>query len=136
MIAEAEPLAPAPTASARFLGRSISPLTRRRLDSFCRNRRGFWSLWIFLALFTITLFSEFISNDRPILIHYDDHWYFPVVADYPETTFGGEFPTAADYRDPAVQQMISQHGWMVWPPIPFSYNTINYRLTSPAPSPP
>ena len=120
----------------RFLGRPISPLTRRRLDSFRANRRGFWSLWIFLALFTLTLFAEFIANDRPIVIRFAGGWYFPVFADYPETAFGGEFPTAADYRDPEVQKLIRAKGWMIWPPIPFSYNTINYALPGPAPSPP
>ena len=120
----------------RFLGRRITPLTRRRLDSFYRNRRGFWSLWIFLAIFLVTLFAEFIANDRPILVRFDGAWYFPVFVDYPETTFGGEFPTVADYRDPAVQKLIKAKGWMLWPPIPFSYSTINYDLPSPAPSPP
>ena len=124
------------SAPDRYLGRKISPLTRRRLDSFCRNRRGFWSLWIFLAVFLITLFAEFIANDRPIIVRFDGAWYFPVFTDYPETTFGGEFPTATDYRDAEVQKLISEKGWMVWPLIPFSYNTINYNLPSPAPSPP
>jgi microcin C transport system permease protein len=123
-------------AANRFFGLRITPLTRRRLDAFRRNSRGFWSLWIFLALFFVTLFAEFIANDRPILVRYDGAWYFPVVADYPETTFGGEFPTSADYRDPAVEKLIAAKGWMVWPLIPFSYNTINYNLPSPAPSPP
>jgi microcin C transport system permease protein len=123
-------------AADRFLGRKISPLTRRRLDSFRRNRRGFWSLWIFLAVFLVTLFAEFIANDRPLLVRFDSAWYFPTFVDYPETTFGGEFPTAADYRDPAVEKLIKAKGWMVWPPIPFSYGTINYDLPSPAPSPP
>jgi microcin C transport system permease protein len=125
--------APAPD---RFLGRRITPLTRRRLDSFSRNRRGFWSLWIFLAVFLITLFAEFIANDRPIIVHFNGAWYFPVFTDYPETTFGGEFPTATDFRDPEVQKLISDSGWMIWPLIPFSYDTINYDLPSPAPSPP
>src|SRR5712692_9348451 len=124
------------TASDRFLGWRITPLTRRRLDAFRHNRRGFWSLWMFLALFLVTLFAEFIANDRPILVRYEAAWYFPVFSDYPETTFGGEFPTTADYRDPAVEKLISEKGWMVWPLIPFSYNTINYNLPSPAPSPP
>src|SRR6266436_6288062 len=106
-------------AADRFLGRRITPLTRRRLDSFRRNRRGFWSLWIFLALFLVTLFAEFIANDRPILVRFAGAWYFPVFTDYPETTFGGEFPTPADYRDPAVEKLISEKGWIVWPPIPF-----------------
>ncbi len=120
----------------RFWGRPISPLTRRRLDAFRANRRGFWSLWIFLALFTASLFAEFIANDRPLVVHFDGGWYFPVFVDYPETAFGGIFPTAADYRDPEVQKLIAAKGWMAWPPIPFSYNTINYNLPSPAPSPP
>ena len=93
-------------------------------------------MWIFLALFFVTLFAEFIANDRPIVVRYADGWYFPVFVDYPETTFSGEFPTPADYRDPAVAKLISEKGWMVWPLIPFSYSTINYDLPSPAPSPP
>jgi len=119
-----------------FLGRPISPLTRRRLESFRANRRGFWSLWIFLALFGVSLGAEFIANDRPIVVHFDGGWYFPVFTDYPETEFGGEFPSTADYRDPAVQKLIEAKGWMLWPPIPFHYDTINYSLPSPAPSPP
>jgi len=93
-------------------------------------------LWIFLALFFVTLFAEFIANDRPIVVRYEGAWYFPTFADYPETTFGGEFPTPADYRDPAVAKLMSEKGWMVWPLIPFNYSTINYNLPSPAPSPP
>jgi microcin C transport system permease protein len=134
--ARAEPAQFAPPAGDRFLGIRITPLTRRRLEAFRRNRRGFWSLWIFLALFLVTLFAEFIANDRPIVVRYEGAWYFPVFVDYPETTFGGEFPTPADYRDPTVDKLISEKGWMVWPLIPFSYDTINYSLPSPAPSPP
>jgi microcin C transport system permease protein len=130
------PAASLPRVRDRFLGWPISPLTRRRLDAFCANRRGFWSLWIFLALFVTSLFAEFIANDRPIVIHFDGGWYFPIFRNYPETAFGGVFPTAADYRDPEVKQLINAKGWMIWPPIPFSYNTINYNLPSPAPSPP
>jgi microcin C transport system permease protein len=136
MTASSEPAGYAGQAIDRFFGRKITPLTRRRLDSFSRNRRGFCSLWIFLAVFLVTLFAEFIANDRPILVRFDDAWYFPVFAYYPETTFGGEFPTAADYRDPAVKKLIEAKGWMLWPLIPFSYATINYDLPSPAPSPP
>ena len=136
MTAPAAPARYAAPPADRFLGRKITPLTRRRLDSFRRNRRGFWSLWIFLALFLVTLFAEFIANDRPILVRFDGAWYLPVFVDYPETTFGGEFPTVADYRDPAVQKLIAAKGWTLWPPIPFSYGTINYDLPSPAPSPP
>ena len=123
-------------AQDRFLGLRITPLTRRRLLNFRANRRGFWSLWIFLVLFLASLGAEFIANDRPLLIRYDGGFYFPVFSDYPETSFGGEFPTEADYRDPYVQQRVSRHGWMVWPLIPFSYRTVNYDLPVPAPSPP
>ena len=136
MTASSEPARYAAPTADSFLGRKITPLTRRRLDSFRRNRRGFWSLWIFLAVFLVTLFAEFIANDRPILVRFNGAWYFPVFADYSETTFGGEFPTAADYRDPAVKKLIVAKGWMLWPLIPFSYGTINYDLPSPAPSPP
>lgn len=114
----------------------LSPLARRRLANFRANRRGFWSLWIFLLLFTVSLFAEFIANDKPILVRYDGAFYMPIFRSYPETTFGGEFPTEADYRDPYVIELIQEKGWMVWPLIPFSYNTINFDLPQPAPSPP
>jgi len=136
MTASSQPARYAAPIADHFLGRKISPLTRRRLESFRRNRRGFWSLWIFLAVFVVTLFAEFIANDRPLLVRFNGAWYLPIFADYPETTFGGEFPTTADYRDPAVKKLIEAKGWMLWPPIPFSYGTINYDLPSPAPSPP
>ncbi|HTZ79407.1 MAG TPA: ABC transporter permease [Stellaceae bacterium] len=135
MTAASDALAPAPVQD-RFLGIRITPLTRRRLANFRANRRGFWSLWIFLLLFVVSLGAEFIANDRPLVIRYDGGFYFPVFTNYPETTFGGEFPTEADYRDPYVQKRVSQHGWMVWPLIPFSYSTVNYDLPVPAPSPP
>ncbi len=114
----------------------MSPLARRRWDAFRRNRRGWWSLWIFLGLFTLSLCAEFIANDRPLLVRYDGAFYFPVFVTYPETAFGGEFATEADYRDPYVQELISARGWMLWPPIRYRYDTINYDLPQPAPSPP
>ncbi|WP_119461277.1 ABC transporter permease [Rhodospirillaceae bacterium SYSU D60014] len=114
----------------------ISPLTRRRLWNFRANRRGFWSLWIFVTLFVISLFAEFIANDKPLLVQYDGAYYVPIFVSYPETTFGGEFPTEAEYRDPFVQDLIEEKGWMIWPLVPFSYDTINYDLPVPAPSPP
>ena len=110
-----------------------SPLTRRRLDAFRRNRRGYYSLWIFLVLFGLSLFAEFLANDRPILVRFDGAFYMPVVTDYPETAFGGDFPTAADYRDPYVRDLITEKGWMVWPLIPYSYDTICLLYTSPSP---
>ena len=104
--------------------------------NFRSNRRGFWSLWIFLGLFTITLFAEFVANDKPLLVRYDSKFYFPIFYEYPETVFGGFLPTEADYRDPEVAELIREKGWMVFPIVPYSYDTINYNLPVPAPAPP
>ena len=104
----------------------LSPLQRRRWEVFKLNRRGFWSLWLFLFLFGISLGSEFIANDKPILVKYDGQLYWPIFKAYPETAFGGIFETEAEYRDPAVKEMIAKSGgWVLWPPIRFSYNTQN-----------
>jgi len=114
-----------------------SPLNQRRWTNFKANKRGFWSFWLFLLLFFVTLGAEFIANDKPLLIHANGHYYFPVLASYPETVFGGDFETETRYRDPYVKKLIeTKGGWMVWPLIPYSYNTINYELQGPAPSPP
>ena len=125
-----------PSARHRFLGRPVSPITRRRLDNFRANRRGYVSLWIFAVLFFVTLFAELIANDKPLVVWFKGELYAPVFVTYPETVFGGDFETEAEYRDPFVQELIDQDGWAIWPPIPFSYDTINYDLKSPAPSPP
>jgi microcin C transport system permease protein len=115
----------------------LSPLARRRLAVFRAHRRGWWSLWIFSVLFVVCLFAEFIANDRPLVIRYQDQWLFPVLKDYSEDRFGTDFlPTEADYTDPDVRAAIRKHGWMLWPPIPYSYNTIVKNLPRPAPSPP
>ncbi len=114
----------------------LSPMTRRRLAAFRANRRGYWSLWVFLALFAVSLFAEFIANDRPLLVAYNGEIFAPVFKDYPETAFGGDFPTPADYRDPFVAEKIRADGWMVWPPIRFSYATVNFDLGRPTPAPP
>ena len=104
----------------------VSPLNRRRWQTFKANKRGYWSLWIFLILFAISLCAEFIANDKPILVEYEGQYYFPIFQAYPETDFGGVFETEADYRDPVVQELITEKGgWMLWPPIRFSYNTQN-----------
>ncbi len=104
----------------------LSALQRRRLEIFKANRRGYWSLWIFLVLFFISLFAEVIANDEPILVKYEGQYYWPIFKSYPETAFGGVFETEADYRDPAVKKMIKDAGgWAIWPPIRFSYNTQN-----------
>ena len=125
-----------PDAADRFLGLRITPLTRRRLQSFRANRRGFWSLWIFLALFGASLFAEFIANDRPLVVSYDGRLHFPIFKDYPETAFGGVFETDAVYTDPFVQALIEERGWAIWPLVPFSYNTVILDLPGPAPSAP
>ena len=119
-----------------MLRRHLSPINQRKLDNFNANRRGVWSLRFFLLLFTLTLFAEFIANDEPIVVAYQKGLYFPIFVEYPETKFGGEFETLADYRDPYVAELINADGWMIWPPIRYSYDTINYELRSPAPSPP
>jgi len=104
----------------------MSALNRRRWATFKANKRGFWSLWIFLVLFGLSLCAEFIANDKPILVEYKGELYWPIFEAYPETDFGGIFETEADYRDPVVQDLITDAGgWMIWPPIPFSYNTQN-----------
>ena len=120
----------------RFWGISVTPITRRRLHNFRANKRGFWSLWIFLALFLTSLFAELIANDRPLLISFDGAYYMPFLNAYPETMFGGDFPTEADYRDQFVADLIEAKGWMIWPIIRYDFSTINYDLPSPAPSPP
>jgi microcin C transport system permease protein len=115
----------------------LSPINRRRWENFKRNRRGYWALWIFAVLFVVSLFAEFIANDKPFLIKYDGRLFFPALFTYAETTFGGEFETAADYRDPYLQKQIAEKGgFMLWPPIRYSYSTHNLDLPTPAPSKP
>jgi len=115
----------------------LSPLSRRRLAVFRAHRRGYYSLGIFTVLFIVCLFAEFIANDRPLMVRYEGHWYFPVLYDYSEDAFGAQFmPTEADYTEPDVQAAIRKHGWMLWPAIPYNYHTIVKGLPQPAPSPP
>ena len=143
---------------------TLTSLQRRRLDNFRANRRAFWSLWIFLALFVIALCAEFVANDRPLVVRFQDEFRFPILNFYSEADFGGEFQTEAEYQSPEVRclirtggleaclddpegiyaeaasgmvdgQKIAQPGWMLWPPVPYSYNTINYGVTI-APSAP
>jgi microcin C transport system permease protein len=114
----------------------ISPLTRRRLQNFRANQRGFWSLWIFLAIFVFTLFAEFVANDRPFLVYFDGDFYMPIFKAYPETAFGGPFETEAEYRDPYVADLINDKGWMVWPIIRFNEKSVAADLVDPPPTPP
>lgn len=114
----------------------LTPIQRRRLRNFRNNRRGYWSLWLFLLMFGLSLCAELIANDKPLFVSYQGDWYFPVAETIPEETFGGFLPTEADYRDSFIADEIQANGWMLWPPIRFSYNTINYNLDVPSPAPP
>ncbi len=127
---------PKGTAQNRFLGMKITPLNRRRLNNFKANKRGYWSLWIFAVIFVVTLFAEFVANDKPFLVYYDGGLYMPIFKGYPETTFGGEFLTETDFRDPVVAEKINAQGWMIWPLIRYHHRTVAWDLPVPAPSPP
>ncbi len=124
--------------------RWLSPLGERRWKSFKANRRGYWSLWIFLALYILSLGAELIANEKPLLVSYQGSWLSPIMTSYPETRFGGDFETEANYKDPAVQCLIrtggleeclddpdgvaaerQDQGWVLWPLVPWSYETIN-----------
>ena len=115
---------------------NLSPLNQRRLNNFVSNKRGLYSFWVFSILFIISLFADFIANEKPLLIKYEDKFYYPIFQSYSETTFGGDFETEADYRDPFVKNLINESGWMIMPIIPYKYNTIIRDIDSPAPSPP
>ena len=113
-----------------------SPETRLRFLKFKNNRRAFYSLILFTVLFLVSLSADFIANDKPLIVRYDGHWYFPIVKNHPETTFGGTFDTQTDFTDAFIRKKINERGFMLMPPVPFSYDTINYRLQTPAPSAP
>src|ERR1700756_4926197 len=113
-------------------GFEFSPLNARRWHNFKANRRGYVSLWLFLVLFVISLFAEFIANDRPLFIHFDGKSYFPVFVTYPDTEFGDTLGTAADYRDPYLQRFLEQHNaTVIWTPSGSSYHPTNNRPPSP-----
>ncbi|BAK11946.1 inner membrane ABC transporter permease protein YejE [Pantoea ananatis AJ13355] len=114
----------------------LSPLNQQRWQRFRHHRRGYWSLWIFLSVFMLSLCAEFIANDKPLLVHYQQRWYSPLFFNYSESDYGGPFATAADYQDPWLQQRIENHGWALWAPIRFGANSINFASQVPFPSPP
>jgi microcin C transport system permease protein len=125
-----------PVADAAPVGRPrVSPLNQRRWANFKANRRGYWSLWIFLVLFVLSLGSEFIANDKPIIASYKGEILFPVLVAYPEEKFGG-FYAVTDYRDPVIRDEINANGWMIWPPIRYSFRSVNNAVPEPAPSKP
>ena len=113
----------------------LSPLNQRRWQSFKANRRGYWSLWIFLALFGLSLIAEVIANDRPILAYYNGELLVPFAVDYPEEKFGG-FLAVTDYRDPVISEEIEANGWILWPPVRYSYRTVNNDIPQAAPAKP
>ena len=114
----------------------INPLFRSYVKKFKTNKRGYYSFIIFMVIFILSLFAEFIANDKPLLISYNNKLYFPIIKSYPETTFGGILPTPTDYQDSFIIEQINSHGFMIMPPIPFSYNSINYKVEGHVPSPP
>lgn len=114
----------------------MNPITQRRWQQFKANRRGYYSFITFICLFFITLFADFIANDKPLIVYYKGDIYFPVLKSYPERTFGGTFDTATNYRDPFVKNLIEPNGWMLWAPVKFGPGTVNYQLPTPAPSAP
>jgi len=114
----------------------ISRLNQQRWQRFRHHRRGYWSLWIFLFIFVLSLCAELVANDKPLLVHYQHRWYAPLFFNYSETDFGGDFATAADYQDPWLQQRLEKAGWALWAPIRFGANTLNFASQVPFPSPP
>ena len=116
----------------------LSPLNQRRWSNFKKNRRGYWSLWIFLILFTLTLFAEFLANDRPIIVSFKGEIYAPVLFDYPEEVFLGEdgFLPQTDYKIPEIAEAFAEHGWALWPVVRYSYRTVNNEIPEPAPTKP
>ena len=114
----------------------LSPVNQARWSRFRHNRRGYWSLWIFAVLFALSMCSELIANDKPLLVHFKDRWYVPVLTTYSESDFGGPFATPAEYQDPWLREQIAQHGWAIWAPIRFGANSINFATSTPFPSPP
>ncbi len=113
----------------------LSPTNIRRWKNFKANRRGYWSLWLFLVLFVLSLFAEFIANDRPIVASYKGEILFPVLVNYPEERFGG-FLAETDYRSDVIADEINANGWMIWPPIRYSYRSVNSNIPHSAPTPP
>jgi len=114
----------------------LNAINRARWARFRQNSRGFWSLWIFLILFLLALFSNVIANEKPLLVNYQGHFYLPVLFNYSESTFGGELQTTTDYQDPFVVKQLESHGWVIWAPLRQSFNSINFSTDSPFPSPP
>ena len=114
----------------------VSALTSRRIKAFRRNRRAYWALIVLVIILVISCFAELIANDKPLIVKYKDSYLFPMATVYSDAFFGGDFPTEADYKDPFIIEQIETDGWMLMPIIPFSFNTVDYSLNLPTPTPP
>ncbi|MDU6390462.1 MULTISPECIES: ABC transporter permease [Pantoea] len=114
----------------------LSPVNQQRWLRFRHNRRGYWSLWIFLVIFALSLGADLLANEKPLLVRYQQRWFVPLLVSYSESDFGGALPTAADYQDPWLQKRLEQQGWALWAPVRFSDSTINFATSTPFPSPP
>ncbi|EOI3468872.1 ABC transporter permease [Cronobacter turicensis] len=116
--------------------KGLNPVNQARWARFRHNRRGYWSLWIFAVIFALSLCAELIANDKPLAVHYQDRWYFPLIHSYSESDFGGPLATPADYQDPWLQQRLEEKGWVFWAPVRFSGTAINFASDHPFPAPP
>lgn len=114
----------------------LSPVNQQRWLRFRHNRRGYWSLWIFLVIFVLSLGADLLANEKPLLVRYQQRWFVPLLVSYSESDFGGALPTAADYQDPWLQKQLNEKGWALWAPVRFSDSTINFATSTPFPSPP
>ena len=115
----------------------MTPITERRIEQFKSNRRGYYSLWMFMFLFVLSLFAEFIANDKPILMSHNDQLWMPVMFAYTEKELGGELPIEAQYTDPFVQDLVEAGGgWMIWPPVPYTFDRADLYIEQAAPAPP
>ena len=122
-----------PAAPTKF---QLGPIGQRRWELFMANRRSVWALWIFLAMFVISLFAELVANDKPFFVWYNGDAYWPAFVDYYETDFDGQFPTQAAYRDPWLKTHIDENGFAIWPLIEFHHTTVDWDMDHPAPAPP
>lgn len=134
-MSEMKPATHAPAMASDEARGFFSPTAKRRWQNFKANRRGYWSFWIFLVIFGLSLCAELVANDRPILAFYKGELLVPVLVDYPEEQFGG-FLARTDYRDPFIYEEIEANGWMLWPPIRYSYRTANSYIPTSAPTAP
>lgn len=116
--------------------KALNTLNQARWQRFKSNRRGYWSLWLFIIIFLLSLFAEFLANDKPLLLRYQQQWYTPLWVNYPATTFGGSLQTSTDFQDPLIRKNIAVHGWAIWAPIRYNYNNIDYATPVTFPTPP